>query len=183
MSEFTKYKDKMIAIFLWLIFLFLLFWVTSCDISKKAIKNKVDETKTTEKTETENKSVFDFGTVDLKEFSINYEPLSHTNIMWLITKKGDTLKSQNAKFTISKTEAKTQNNKQETTSSQITTIDFERLIQLAKEKEKTESFDTGIILYVVAGVVILGMFAFWLVYRSINKNTKAITAIVNNLSK
>lgn len=180
MTKRKTYKIRITAITLWPVILFFMF-LTSCDIQKKAIKSKTDQTTTTEKKETENKSVFDFGTVDLKEFSINFEPLSHNNMMWLISKSGDTIKSQNAKLTVTKTESKTQNNRQETTSNQITTIDFDRLIQLAKEKEKTEKFDSGIMLYVAIGLVLFFLILFWLMFRSISKNTKAITAIIDKL--
>lgn len=47
-----------------------------------------------------------------------------------------------------------------------------------KDKEKTEEFDSSFILYIVGGVVILGMFFIFLLFRSVNNNTKAISALV-----
>lgn len=52
-----------------------------------------------------------------------------------------------------------------------------------KAQEKTENFDSSFILYIVIGVVILGIFAIILMFILINKNTKAITSALNNLPK
>lgn len=50
-----------------------------------------------------------------------------------------------------------------------------------KEKTKEEKFDSSFILYIVGGVVILGAIALFLMYKTINRNSKAIEIILNKL--
>jgi hypothetical protein len=50
-----------------------------------------------------------------------------------------------------------------------------------KQKEKEEKFDSSFILYIVGGLVVLGIVALFLFYKTINKNSKAIDAILNKI--
>ena len=51
-----------------------------------------------------------------------------------------------------------------------------------KQKEKEEKFDSSFILYIVGGIVVLGIVALLLFYKTINKNSKAIDAILNKIA-
>jgi uncharacterized membrane protein len=51
-----------------------------------------------------------------------------------------------------------------------------------KQKEKEEKFDSSFILYIVGGLVVLGIVALFLFYKTINKNSKAIDAILNKIA-
>jgi hypothetical protein len=50
-----------------------------------------------------------------------------------------------------------------------------------KTKDKEEKFDSSFILYIVGGLVVLGIVALLLFYKTINKNSKAIDAILNKI--
>lgn len=52
-----------------------------------------------------------------------------------------------------------------------------------KQQEKTENFDSSFIVYIIGGVVVLGIFAMIFMFILINKNTKAINSFLNNLPK
>lgn len=47
-----------------------------------------------------------------------------------------------------------------------------------KEKEKTEEFDGSFILYIVAGVVVLGIVFMFFLFKSINNNSKVLATLV-----
>ena len=51
-----------------------------------------------------------------------------------------------------------------------------------KQKEKEEKFDSSFILYIVGGIVVLGIVALLLFYKTINKNSKAIEANLNKIA-
>lgn len=51
-----------------------------------------------------------------------------------------------------------------------------------KDKSKTEEFDSSFILYIIFGVVILGMFGFTLIFILLRKNTKAIEMIASRIT-
>jgi len=44
-----------------------------------------------------------------------------------------------------------------------------------KESKKTENFDSSFILYIIGGIVLLGIFALLLMYLYIKKNTNTVT--------
>lgn len=50
-----------------------------------------------------------------------------------------------------------------------------------KAKEKQEKFNSDWILYIIIGIVIIVCFGFYLMYLSINKNSKAIDAILDKI--
>lgn len=181
MSSFSSYKQNPAPLLLWVLFLLVLLWMTSCDISKKAVKSKTNTTTDKEEIVNHTKSNYDFGTIDKNEFSLNYEPFDYSKIMWVITPKGDTIKSQNAKVTATKSNTKTQNKKVDNATHDSNIKEWQDMATVDKAKEKTEKFNSEIILYIVGGVVILGMFALFLMYKSINKNTTAINAVLKRL--
>lgn len=53
--------------------------------------------------------------------------------------------------------------------------------QSLKEKEstKTENFDSTFILYIIGGVVVLGIFALFLMFLYVKKNTALVTQLLN----
>ncbi|WP_310381856.1 hypothetical protein [Flavobacterium sp.] len=55
------------------------------------------------------------------------------------------------------------------------------LDQSLKEKQSTkkEEFDSTFILYIIGGVVVLGMFALFLMFLYIKKNTAVVTQFLN----
>ncbi|WP_323027995.1 hypothetical protein [Gelidibacter japonicus] len=181
MSSFSSYRQNPAPLILWVLFLLVLFLMTSCDISKKAIKNKTNTTTDKEEIVNHTKSNYDFGTINKDEFSLNYEPFDYSKIMWVITPRGDTIKSQNAKVTATKSNTKTQNKKIDNTTNDSKVKESQYVATVDKQKDKTEKFNSAIVFYIVAGVVILGMFALFLMYKSINKNTTAINAVLKRL--
>lgn len=155
-----------------LMFISGLFLFISCDIMKKSAKSK-------------------------ESLDINYQEETKT------TRLGDTVKYTIPKITYRDTIIYT-TNRQGTTlmttydaNGNIATIECQaskieelsrRNLQLEqdnknKQSEKTENFDSTFILYIVLGVVILGVFGMILLFILINKNTKAITTVLNNLPK
>lgn len=48
-----------------------------------------------------------------------------------------------------------------------------------KESKKTEDFDSSFILAVIGGVVVLGIFALFLMFLYIKKNTEVVTQFLN----
>ena len=50
-----------------------------------------------------------------------------------------------------------------------------------KTKEKEEKFDSSFILYIVGGLVVLGIVALLLLFKANNQNSKAIQAILNKI--
>ena len=61
------------------------------------------------------------------------------------------------------------------------TTQFEKS-EKEKAKEKTEKFSDTWILYGFGAIVLLGSFAMFLFYRTINKNSKAIELILQKIS-
>lgn len=48
-----------------------------------------------------------------------------------------------------------------------------------KESKKTENFDSTFILYIIGGVVVLGIFALFLMFLYVKKNTALVTQLLN----
>lgn len=51
-----------------------------------------------------------------------------------------------------------------------------------KQSEKTEKFNTTWFLYLIIGIVVLGIVAMIIIMRSVNKNSTAITSLINALN-
>lgn len=50
-----------------------------------------------------------------------------------------------------------------------------------KEKEKTENFDSSVIVYFMIGAVLLGSVITFLFFRLLSKNTQALTTLLNKV--
>ena len=147
------------------------FLISSCDIQKKAIKNKQDRTIS----ELEERTIKRKG--DTVIYTIPNVILKDTTI-YTVNRQGTTLRTvYNDSGNISKIEC---------FSSLIEITErLERMTEeviKSKDSEKTEEFDSSFILYIIIGVVVLGSFALFLMYKTLNKNSQAITAVLNNLS-
>ena len=149
----------------------VLFLTSSCDIQKKAIKNKQDRTIS----ELEERTIKRKG--DTVSYTIPKVTYKDT-IIYTINRQGTTLRTvYNDTGNISQIEC---------FSSLIEITErLERMTEeviKSKDSEKTEEFDSSFILYIIIGVVLLGAFALFLMYKTLNKNSQAITAVLNNLS-
>jgi hypothetical protein len=149
----------------------VLFLTSSCDIQKKAIKNKQDRTIS----ELEERTIKRKG--DTVTYTIPNVILKDTTI-YTVNRQGTTLRTvYNDSGNISQIEC---------FSSLIEITErLERMTEeviKSKDSEKTEDFDSSFILYIVIGVVVLGFFALFLMYKTLNNNSQAITAVLNNLS-
>jgi len=150
-----------------------LFLVISCDITKSASKTKLD---TTIKDDLETKRF-------RKGDSVGYYPdrniiLKDTTI-YRVSKENTVLRTVYDSFgNISSVEC---------TAAQIEELTRRNIIleQELKQKDSTkeENFDSSFILYIIGGVVVLGMFAMILMFVLINKNTKAVTTFLQQHQK
>ena len=149
----------------------VLFLTSSCDIQKKAIKNKQDRTIS----ELEERTIKRKG--DTVSYTIPKVTYKDT-IIYTINRQGTTLRTvYNDTGNISQIEC---------FSSLIEITErLERMTEeviKSKDSEKTEEFDSSFILYIIIGVVLLGAFALFLIYKTLNKNSQAVTAILNKIS-
>ena len=181
--------------------------MSSCSISKSATKEKrstdqqndvttntTSETQNNVKTNT-NKSIFDFGSVDISKYKINFEPMDASAEMQIIKPNGDTIKTKNAKLGYERENTKTNNNKTENTTTTVedySKIMFQQQIadltkkieQLtAKQSEKTEEASSSIILYVMLGFMVIVCFGFFLMYRSVNKYAATVQGFSDSANK
>ena len=159
---------KIFAILISLLILSVFFLLTSCDIQKEATKSKTD--------------------TGFKE-----------NIESTIFRKGDTVRYEIPKV-IYKDTTIYRTNRQGTTiktvydqGGNIASIDcfasaiaeirkenreFKQSLK-DKESKKTENFDSAFILYIIVGVVLLGIFALFLMFLYIKKNNALVTQLLN----
>jgi hypothetical protein len=149
-----------------------LFLVVSCDITKQAFKNK-SEASGKESIETVTKRKGDTVTYTIPNVILK------DTIVYTVNRQGTTLRTVYDQtgsissidcFASAIEEIKKENR------------EFQESIK-EKEKQKTEDFDSSFILYIVSAIVILGIFALLLLFFFINKNTKAVTEVLNRLSK
>jgi len=141
------------SLIIWYGFLLLLLLLTSCDIQKQATKSKSD-TELKENIETITKRIGD--TVRYEVPKITYRD----TIIYTTNRQGTTLKtvydnsgsiSSIDCFASAIEEIKRENR------------EFKESLK-DKEKVKTEDFDSSFILYIVIGIVILGMFGLFLAF-------------------
>lgn len=159
---------KIFAILISLLLLSVFFLLTSCDIQKEATKSKTD--------------------TGFKE-----------NIESTIFRKGDTVRYEIPKV-IYKDTTIYRTNRQGTTiktvydqGGNIASIDcfasaiaeirkenreFQQSLK-DKESKKTENFDSAFILYIIVGVVLLGIFALFLMFLYVKKNNALVTQLLN----
>ena len=153
-----------------LLLLAMLLICFSCDIMKQSTKSK-GEASASENIETITKRKGD--TVSYIVPKITYRDTT----IYTVNRQGTTLKTvydergqiSNIDCFASAIEEMTKQNRQ--------------FFEQWKEKDKTkeEKFDSSFILYIVGGVVILGAIALFLMYKTINRNSKAIEIILNKL--
>lgn len=176
-----KKQSKKLSIMLWIVFSLLIISIVSCDVSKKSIKNKTTSTLDAELKTQSNSQSFDFSTTDKDEYSLNYQPFDHSKVMWVVTKNGDTIASQNAIVTNAKSNTQTRNNKVSHSETNSNNIEKQTIDSIDKKNEKTEKFSSEIILYFMLAIVIIAMFTVYLIYKTINKNTAAMQAVLQKL--
>ena len=163
-----KIKKYWFEIFLIASMLFTLF---SCDIQKKAIKNKEDRT-LNEQTETITKRVGD--TVSYIVPKITYKDTT----IYTVNRQGTTLRTVY--------DSSGQIDQIECFSSMIEEItrSNRELVEVIKQKdqEKTEDFDSSFILYGFIGIgIILGIVLFIFLYFA-NKNTKILNLLLQKIT-
>lgn len=146
-----------------LILSFIALTFTSCDITKQASKTKTDTNlKASEETK-----------LFRKGDSVSYRPIINNPIykdttIYRVTKNNTRLETvYDSNGNIRDINCYTDKIEE------LTKRNYE-LEQQKKEKksEKTENFDSSFILYIIGGIVILGIFAMILMFVLINKNTR-----------
>lgn len=141
----------------------------SCDITKKASKTKTD-TDFKENIETSRKRIGD---------TVTYKNVLHVKdtTIYTVNRQGTTLK------TVYDTEGKlVQADCFASAIEELTRINREMQQTIKdKDKEKEEKFNTDWILYIVAGIAVIFMFFFFLLFRSINANSKILALVAEKL--
>lgn len=165
----------------WFAFLLLLLLATSCDISKKAIKSKQSTTEDVNTNLQKQTSVFDLSTTETDDFKFELSPIDYTKEMSIITSKGDTLKTSNAKTSWQKTNQKTKNNIASRTNESNSQNQYITKDSVDKASEKQENVNTQFLLYGMIAIIVLGAFFLFLMYKTINKHTIAINKILERL--
>ena len=155
-----------------IIILLIISFFISCDVTKKAFKSKNDiETFETIKTNTFRKG----DTVTYIVPNIKYKD----TVIKTVSEQGTIIRNYY--------DSKGEIYKNDCVSAEINQLreELRKTTDQSKNKqsEKTEKFDSSFILYIVGGAVVLGIFALVLMFVFINKNTKAVTSILNNLPK
>lgn len=137
--------------------------LSSCDISKSAFKSKSDstseetiESKTYRKGDTVH---YEIPNVIYKDTTIYRVNRQGTTIRTVYNQEGQ-MTSVDC-FSSAIEEIRNENRK---------TQDFIK----EKQKEKTENFDSSFIIYIMTGLVIIVLFALFLMFLYINKNTESL---------
>lgn len=145
----------------------LFFLLTSCDIQKEATKSKSDtgfkeniETQTFRKGDTVH---YEIPKVIYKDTTIYRTNRQGTTIK-TVYDQGGNISSIDC-FASAIAEFRKENR------------EFQQSIK-DKEAKKTENFDSTFILYIIGGVVILGMFALILMFIYVKKNTALVTQFI-----
>ena len=164
MKIIKKYWFQILVIFS------ILFTLFSCDIQKKAIKNKQDRTV----------SELSERTIKRKGDTVSYtvpKIIYKDTTIYTVNRQGTTLRTVYDN------------------SGQINQIDcFSSLIEIternekllqevlkSKDREKTEEFDSSIILYGFIGVGLLFAIGLFFVTRFLNQNTKVLNLLADKL--
>lgn len=156
-----------------------LFALLSCDIKKQALKTKndIEKTKTTKVTETNKGGTITTDIIPEKDRPRDEQGRIIDTIIQV--KKDEITKTIYYKPDGS---VRTETICPDT---YITREEFETEIDKTKTKdtEKEEKFDSNIILYFMITIIVLGAIALFLLYKTLNKNSKALTSIINQLNK
>lgn len=152
--------------------IFLTFTIWSCEITKQASKNK---THTDYKEQWHQKETRQGDTATFKPV---------LNIKYIDT----TIYRTTVQGTILKTTYDKQGNVSNidciSSAIELLTTMNKEFNQQSKEKEseKAEKFNTTWFLYLIIGIVILGIVAVIIIMKSVNKNSSAITSLINALN-
>lgn len=145
----------------------------SCDVTKSASKNKTD---TSFRDDLETKK---FRKGDSVAYYPNRNIVLKDTTIYRVSKENTVLRTvYDSSGNISSVEC---------TAAQIEELTRRNILleQEIKDKNSTkeEKFDSSFILYIIAGVVVLGMFGMILMFVLINKNTSAVRNLVENIPK
>lgn len=161
---------KIFAILLSLLILSLFFLLNSCDIQKEAVKSKSD-TGFTENIESQTFRKGDTVHYEIPKISIRDTTIYRTNRQGTTIKtvydQGGNISSIDC-FASAIAEFRKENR------------EFQQSLK-DKESKKTEEFDGSFILYIVGGIVILGIFALFLMYLYVKKNMAVVTQFLKPL--
>lgn len=142
--------------------------LTSCDIQKEAAKTKTDtafqeqiESQTFRKGDTVH---YEIPNVIYKDTTITRTNRQGTTIK-TVYDQGGNIASIDC-FASAIAEIRKENR------------EFQQAIK-DKQSKKTEHFDSSFILYIIGGVVVLGIFALFLMFLYIKKNTAVVTQFLN----
>ena len=148
----------------------LLFLIFSCDIQKEAAKTKTDtafqeqiESQTFRKGDTVH---YEIPKVIYKDTTIYRTNRQGTTIKTVYDQGGNIASIDCFASVIA--EIRKENR------------EFQQAIK-DKESKKTEEFDGTFILYIVGGLVVLGIFALFLMYLYVKKNTAVVTQFLKPL--
>jgi len=152
-------------------YLFVFLIIFSCDIQKKAIKNKQDRTVSelqersfTRKGDTLTYTVPNIKFKDTTIYTVNRQG---TTLRTVYDRSGDLSQIDCISSLIQVTERL-----EKTLEEQIK----------QKDKEKEENFDSSVILYLVIGVVVLLLGAFFILINTASKNTKILNLLLNKIN-
>ena len=155
---------KIFAILLSLLIMSLFFLFTSCDIQKEATKSKSDtgfkeniESTTFRKGDTVH---YEIPKISYKDTTIYRTNRQGTTIKTVYDQSGN-IASIDC-FASAIAEIRKENR------------EFQQSLK-DKESKKTENFDSTFILYIIGGLVVLGIFALFLMYLYVKKNTAVVT--------
>lgn len=152
------------------ILLLLLFICCSCDIQKEASKTKTDtafqeqiESQTFRKGDTVH---YEIPNVIYKDTTIYRTNRQGTTIK-TVYDQGGNIASIDC-FASAIAEIRKENR------------EFQQAIK-DKESKKTEEFDSTVIFYIMGGIVLIGIFALFLMYLYVKKNTAVVTQFLKPL--
>lgn len=159
---------KIFAILLSALVMSLFFLLTSCDIQKEFAKTKFD-TAFKENIETQTFRLGDTVRYEIPDVTFIDTTIYRTNRQGTTIKtvfdQGGNIASIDC-FASAIAEIRKENR------------EFQQELK-DKESKKTEDFDSSFILYVIGGVVLLGLFALILMFLYIKKNTAMMTQFLN----
>ena len=152
----------------WIFVIIVSLFLNSCDIQKEAAKTKSDtgfkeniETQTFRKGDTVH---YEIPKVIYKDTTI-YRTNRQGTTMKTVYDQGGNIASIDC-FASAIAEIRKENR------------EFQQSLK-EKESKKTENFDSTFILYIIGGIVIIGIFALFLMFLYVKKNTALLTTYFN----
>lgn len=159
------------SIFKILVFLFLVSGIASCDILKESTKNKRN-TDLEQYTESSRKRKGD--TVAFMPI-VNFKYKDTT--IYTVNREGTTLRTVYKDGVLSSSECMA-SAIEENTKALLKLQESEK----DKTQKKEEKFDSSFVLYIVIGLIVIVCFGMFLMFKTINKNSVAITEIMKKIS-